>query len=472
MGAKQIIRDHPDAVPGSQNPGYYTKPLWFRVLDKERNGAVRGSQYNLDLILELDDDLRGIRLNRLSGMIEVTQKLPWREPGRVGRLWTEVDDANLIHYVEARYGSFPAAFYGSALLRAADQRGFHPVRDYVSRLQGWDEVPRVDTLLVDYLGAEDTPYVRAVTRKFLLAALHRAFEPGVKFDNILVLAGPQGIGKSTLISRLGMGWYSDSLSLSDMNDKTAAEKLQGVWLMELSEMSGMRKADLEKVKGFLSRQDDKYREAYGRRVSSHPRQCVFAGTTNNTEGYLRDATGNRRFWTVQVTGEGTKEPWDLDQATVDQIWAEAVCLVGEPLTLSPALEREAAEIQRASMEHDDREGLVRAYLEAPIPVGWSGMELTERIDWLRGLPPARYRGQPTETRKLVSNMEIWCECFRNRQQDLTRRDSAEISAILASIGGWERSRELFHSKLYGPQRVYRRIRKAEETTVPLTDVTT
>ena len=240
--------------------------------------------------------------------------------------------------------------------------------------------PRIDTLLIDYFGADDNPYVRAVTRKILCAAVRRINEPGIKFDHILVLNGPQGIGKSTFISKLGMEWYSDSLSISDMNDKTAAEKLQGYWIQEIGELAGIRKADIDKVKAFISRQDDKYRASYGRRVSPHPRQCVFFGTTNAENGFLRDITGNRRFWTVRTPGTGILKPWDLTQDDVDQLWAEALHLAdqGEKLFLSHELEEYARIEQVASMEHDDREGLVADYLDLPLPVNWSELSLYDR----------------------------------------------------------------------------------------------
>ena len=318
---------------------------------------VEDGNRNLSIILEEDEKLRPIRYDLLSDAIELTGDLPWRKISRGGKGWRDADDAHLMNYVETYYGAFSPGHYGPALARAADSRAFHPVRDYIESLPEWDGTPRLETLLPDYLGAEDSPYVRAVTRLTLQAALWRAFHPGTKFDNILVLCGPQGIGKSTLIARLGGPWYSDSLTLLDMNDKTAAEKLQGAWLVEIGEMAGMRKAEIEKVKAFLSRQDDRYRAAYGRRVVSHPRQCVFFGTTNNEGGYLRDVTGNRRFWTVPVTGRSPKKPWDLDPETVGQIWMEAVIrLDGGPLVLPPELERVSETIQREALEQDDRQG--------------------------------------------------------------------------------------------------------------------
>ena len=441
-------------VPEERDPG------WLKYLETDRNGGFANTLYNLNHILDMDEKLQGIRLNELSGCIEVTEALPWRGPAKGGPVWRDSDDANLMFYVETNYGVFSQSFYPPALLRTADKRSFHPVRNYFMGLEPWDETPRVDTLLIDYLGAPDTPYVRAVTARILIAALNRAFHPGLKFDNILVLSGPQGIGKSTLISRLGMEWYSDCLTLSDMNDKTAAEKLQGYWLIEIGEMAGMRKADLEKVKSFLTRQDDKFREAYGRRVASHPRQCVFFGTTNNTEGYLRDVTGNRRFWNVPVTGQGPKKPWELDPETVKQIWAETVARFDESLLLPPELEAEAREAQRAAMEQDDREGLVRDYLKRDLPGNWDDKTVQDRVRWLRDGP-----GDGWIPRDKVSNIEIWCECFGRAREDLTRRESAEITAIMARIEGWERAEGLTKLRHYGPQRVY--VRQVGEETEPL-----
>ena len=185
---------------------------------------------------------------------------------------------------------------------------------------------RVDTLFIDYLGAEDNDYIRAVCRKTLCAAYMRIYHPGIKFDYITVSERDTGHRKIHFISKLGMEWFSDSLTLSDMNDKTAAEKLQGYWIHEIGELAGMKKADLEKVKAFVSRRDDKYRASFGKRVTPHPRQCVFFGTTNSENGYLRDVTGNRRFWNVKVSGKGKYKPWELTQDTVDLVWAEVAIL--------------------------------------------------------------------------------------------------------------------------------------------------
>lgn len=249
----------------------------------------------------------------------------------------------------------------------------------------------MDTLLIDYLGAEDTLYVRAVTRKTLVAAVARILKPGTKHDSILVLNGKQGIGKSTLFSRLGGKWYSDSLSISDMKDKTAPEKLQGYWILELGELAGIKKMDVETVKSFITRTDDKYRPSYGRAVESHPRQCVIVGTTNSDGGFLRDIIGNRRFWPMRVTGSGTKHAREL--TGIDQIWAEALVKYaeGEELYLKGKIAEAAFAEQRDAMENDDREGLVAEYLETLLRR--TGIRWTSTAVWNSSARPTTPRGR-------------------------------------------------------------------------------
>lgn len=283
----------------------------------------------------------------------------------------------------------------------------------------------------------------------------RVYNPGIKFDTMIVLNGAQGIGKSTLIALLGMDWFSDSLALSDMNDKTAAEKLQGYWILEIGELAGMKKADLDKVKAFISRQDDKYRASFGRRVTPHPRQCVFFGTTNSENGYLRDITGNRRFWNVKVNGDGKYKPWKLGNETIKQIWAEVIQIAksGEKLYLDSRLETYAKQEQRKAMEYDEREGLVREYLETLLPSNWESMDIYSRREYLRDKDNTTH---PIGTlrRETVSNMEIWCECFCKYKEDMRPCDSYSISALMVRVDGWERSAQLKRDPIYGRQRVY------------------
>lgn len=428
---------------------------WKKQLQYEKKSMeLKNNLHNLMLILENDENLKGIVFNQLADGMEIRGKVPWPHPAK---FWRDADDAQLICYVDAAYGTFSARNYDIAVTKAVDDRSYHPIREFFETLPDWDGVGRADTLLIDYLGAEDTPYVRAVTRKELCAAYCRVYHPGIKFDSMIVLNGDQGIGKSTLIAKLGGEWYSDSLNLSDMNDKTAAEKLQGYWIMEIGELAGMRKADLDKVKAFISRQDDKYRASFGRRVTPHPRQCVFFGTTNSQNGYLRDITGNRRYWNVKVPGNGKYKPWDMDADTVKQVWAEVMVYAkaGEKLYLPPELEAYAKEEQRAAMERDDREGLVQEYLDMLLPDTWDSMDVYKRRDYVRDADdPMRPDG--SVRRMEVSNMEIWCECFGKAKEDMKPSDSYSIAAIMERMDGWSRTGKAKVLPIYGKQRIYRR----------------
>ena len=203
-----------------------------------RSTVLKNNLHNITLILQNDPQLQNIVFNQQLDGMEIKGDVPWKHPSKY---WRDADDAQLISYVDSHYGTFSQRNYQIAVTKVADDRSYHPIREYLAALPEWDGVPRVDALLIDYLGAEDNSYVRAVTRKTLCAAVRRVQEPGVKFDTMLVLNGPQGIGKSTLISRLAGEWFSDSLNLSDTKDKTAAEKLQGYWILEIGELAGLTK---------------------------------------------------------------------------------------------------------------------------------------------------------------------------------------------------------------------------------------
>ena len=428
---------------------------WKKRLQRNKNGMLENNLHNIRLIMENDPYMKNIVFNQLADGMEIRGAVPWKHPAR---FWRDADDAQLICYIDASYGSFSQRNYDIAVTKAADDRSYHPIKEYFDALPVWDELPRVDTVLIDYLGAQDNDYVRAVTRKALCAAYMRIYHPGIKFDYITVLNGNQGIGKSTLIAKLGMEWFADSLTLSDMNDKTAAEKLQGYWIHEIGEMAGMKKAELEKVKAFVSRQDDKYRASFGRRVTPHPRQCIFFGTTNSEKGYLRDITGNRRFWNVKVTGEGRMKPWNLDQETVDQIWAEVIILsnAGEDLFLDHALEDYARKEQSEAMEQDDREGLVAWYLDMLLPETWDTMDVHQRRDYVQD-PDGPLNVKGTVRRETVSNIEIWCECFGKAKEDIKPADSYAISAMMARFADWSRPETRRRIPIYGLQRLYKKM---------------
>lgn len=425
---------------------------WQSHLELDKAGNIKNTLRNLTIILENDPNLKPLVFNQLLDGMEIKGEVPWKHPSK---FWRDADDAQLISYVDTHYGTFSARNYDIAVTKVADDRSYHPIRSFIDQLPAWDCTQRVDTLLIDYLGAEDTPYVRAVTRKTLCAAIKRVLVPGAKFDSMLVLNGPQGIGKSTLIAKLAGEWFSDSLNLSDTKDKTAAEKLQGYWILEIGELAGLRKAEVETLRSFLTRQNDIYRAAFGKRATPHLRQCIFFGTTNAESGYLRDTTGNRRFWPVMTPGGGSKHSWELSTEDIQQIWAETLEYVkqGEKLYLDASMETLAKAEQREAMESDEREGLVRLYLDTLLPDNWDTMDIFERRNFLNGseFGPSAHVG--TVHRTSVTSMEIWCECFGKERSNLRRNDSNDIIGILKRIG-WVRSESKVRIPLYGPQYIF------------------
>ena len=434
---------------------------WLKQLEYEkRSTVVKNTLRNLLLILNNDEKLKGIVFNQLSDGMEIKGEVPWEHPSR---FWRDADDAQLISYVDLTYGTFSARNYDIAVTKVADDRSYHPIREFLASLPEWDRVPRVDTILVDFLGASDNAYVRAVTRKTLCGAIARVMNPGCKFDTMLVLNGPQGKGKSTLISKLCGEWFNDSLLLNDTKDKTAAEKLQGYWILEIGELAGLKKTEIETLRGFLSRQNDIYRASFGRRATPHPRQCVFIGTTNAENGYLRDTAGNRRFWPVKTPGDAARASWEMTEEEIRQIWAEALVRYkeGEPLHLDNELAGMALKEQQIAMEVDEREGMVRDYLEMPLPERWDKMDIFDRRNYICGSEFGGEREPGVRRRERVCNMEIWCECFGKERGNLKRQDANEISAIMANIEGWKKADNKVRFPIYGIVRGYCRDRETK-----------
>ena len=421
-----------------------------------RSSLLENSVWNLNLILSNDPDFAGFAFNDLAGRIQVTSKLPWDRP--VGNsFWRDADTAQLKSLIDSRYLAFSSRNHDVAFTKIADDRHFHPIRDYLNGLPPWDGVKRVEELFIHYLKTDDTPYVRAVTRKTFAAAVARIYHPGTKFDNVLVLDGEQGIGKSTIVKDLvGSDYYSETLSLADMESKAGAEKLQGVWIAEIGELAGMKKADIERVKAFFSTSDDQYRPSYGKTVESHPRQSVIIATVNGEHGYLRDITGNRRYWVIKSHLERHRMVWQPTEAYRTQFWAEAKAIweSGEKLYLEGDFLDEAEAVQIGAMENDDREGLVRIFLDTLLPENWAAMDMYER----RAFLSERNTGMTakgTVRRSTVCNMEIWCECLNKDPALLSKNESYLLTAIMQHIEGWDRAPRA-HFPIYGRQRGYTR----------------
>lgn len=413
---------------------------------------------NILIILENDPLLKDkLAFDEFANRGLALGSLPWdNREGR--RQWTDVDDAGLRYYLEKTYFITGKDRIFDAVSLCAHKHTINDVKDFLTNLE-WDGIKRLDTLLIDYLGAKDTPYSRAVARKSLAAAVARVMQPGCKYDYMPIFSGPQGIGKSTLLRLLGKRWYSDSLQ--SFEGKEASEMLQGIWINELGELNGLSKSETNAVKQFLSRTEDIYREPYGRRTGCYPRRCVFFGTTNDSE-FLKDKTGNRRFWPLDVGLQpATKNVFKDLEDEVPQIWAEAFVRwqLGEKLYLDGEAEAEAKEQQEIHQESNAKEGIIREFVERRVPIDWGKRSLGERRLYWSG-EFGRNTGEPSEgtvERDRICAAEIWCECFNGDIKYMKRMDALEINGILASMPGWKRHGSTCRFGCYGHQKGYVRL---------------
>lgn len=431
---------------------------WKGKLTANANGTFTSTIDNAFVILTNDPALKGkLCFDEFRVRPVVLGDLPWQRLNtRPSICWGNADDAGLRRYLEKRYGIVSVSKIQDAVELAMLLNKQHPVQDYLNSLT-WDGVPRVETLFIDYLGAADTLYVKEVTKRALIGAVARIYQPGCKHDHALVLVGPQGTMKSTILSKLGGKWFSDSLYT--MVGKDAYEQLIGAWIIELGEMAAMRKTEVEQIKHFISKQVDNYRAAYARRPEEHPRQCAFFGSTNDIE-FLRDATGNRRFWPVVVSTKGRETIKALNQHEIDQVWAEVVDMynAGEHWYLSEEAEAAAREIQEEHTEVNSKIGVVENFLNVLLPEDWDSRELAERLMFWDGGFGEREEG--TVQRKYVCALELWQELFRGDKKAFGQQQARELNGILRAIPEWSTQINGYGGKLYGKQRMF--MRKTED----------
>lgn len=430
------------------------KMEWLADLTRDQKGNIVSSAPNVILILEHDPALRGrIAMNDFVHRVVIKDDLPWRSAER-GEYWSDTDDASLRNYLYSVYGIKGAGIIGDAWSEVAVKYAFHPIKEYLDGLV-WDGRERLETVMIDYLGAEDNVAVRTFTRKILVAAVTRIYHPGTKFDYCVVLVGPQGVGKSYIIKLLGKEWHSDSLMT--VKGKEAYEQLQGAWILEMAELTATKKADTEAVKHFISKSEDTFRVAYGRHNETFKRQCVFFGTTNDYD-FLNDPTGNRRFLPITVSGGGRKNMWeDLTDEEVDQIWAEAKVLFeqGESLALGKEIEEKAQEIQAAHTQENPIAESIRNYLETPVPVNWYDLDIGTRRAYLHMDQPNEKSGKTMKLNKVCAQM-VWEELFQKDISIMTRYDAKEINMIIQHTTGWKRVSSIRFDNSYGTQRGFRR----------------
>ena len=416
---------------------------------------------NIILILRNDKELKfKIFKDIFSSRILVRDGVPWdRKFETPDRIWTDTDDAGLRWYLESNYGITSTNKIIDGVNLIAEENAENKVATRLQSTQ-WDGEKRIETLFIDYLGCEDNIYTREVSEKSLVAAAKRAIYGGIKWDNMPILIGPQGVGKSTFLKILGMEWYNDSLV--NVEGKDACELIQGSWILEMGELSSLRKSEMNLVKNFLSRTDDVFRASYGRRAQKYPRRCAFFGTANDTN-FLRDETGNRRFWPIDCFIHRPKKSIFIDLIEdLEQIWAEA-CELAKDKTYSLVLSKEALEIaikeQDSHSEDNVYKGIILDYLDKKIPKNtWDSMDLFARRTYLNEYESTskQYDESDLILRDRVCAAEIWEEALKMDIRYLKKSDSVEINKILSTLFQWEKVKQASRFGKYGVQRGYKR----------------
>lgn len=415
----------------------------FELDGKRRKKPTRG---NIELILRNDKELKHIKgYNTFAYRYEIDGPLPWDEQTGTRR-WEDNDDAGLRSYLEKKYDIDVKSKAEDALSIVMNERRFSSVLEYLEPLE-WDGVARIETLLQDYLGAEDSAYTREAMKNALVGAVARIYRPGCKMDNALVLIGLQGLGKSTFIRKLARReeWYTDSVNR--FGDKDSMSAIQGKWIVELAELAGMAKAEVEAVKAFISSSSDSFRKAYRRNDKDYQRQSILIGSTNN-ENFIRDATGGRRFWPVKIgIQKRSKDVFkDLDQE-IDQIWAEAkfYFLRGDSWFAQGEFAMLAAEKQRESAELDGYTETIREYLETLLPADWYDNEKwtdDTRAEFFNDTYALYKDVGRTLRRDRVTIIEVGRECLGLPKSRLDVPMSKRIADAMRKIEGWEYRRNV------------------------------
>lgn len=390
----------------------------LRGLDYNEDGTLKNHVTNAILLLNHTKALKGsIASNEFLGDIVQVRDLPGMPViDKVnGDLWSDAHDSWVVAHIHKKHGiELPSARMMHAINNVAAANSFHPVRDYLDAIV-WDGKKRVDTLLIDHLKVEDTLYSRTVTRKTLVAAVARIFSPGIKFDNMLILEGNQGIGKSSFIQSLALGWFTDDVG--DLH-KGTIENMKGKWIGEIGELTQYRKAEVDHIKAFLSRQVDRMREAYGKRSKDFRRHWIMIGSTNDDGGYLKDEE-NRRFWPVRCHRTTFIPPLTVDEAA--QIWAEALAMYrrGESLNLDSQEVIDAAKKEQAARQTD------RDVVE-------------ELAIWLE-YEDSDFDDEPVR-REYVTVAEIW-EGFFEKRGKPDNGERAHIRKLMKLVSGWSNEAE-------------------------------
>jgi predicted P-loop ATPase len=380
--------------------------------DLYSSGLLKKTLINVIHLMDILPDLKDIlSYNQFTRDIEFTRQAPWHvDPMQQSspKVWSDSDAIGLKFYLAAKKElEVNVNMIHEAAVLVSKHNTYHPVKNYLESIQ-WDKKPRVATWLTEYAGVNPSNYTNTVARKVLIAAISRIYKPACKFDHMLILEGKQGIGKSFICSILGKHWYGDPTL--NVQDKDTIDAIRGKWILEVSEMECATRTETQALKAFISRQTDRMRPAYARTTEDFPRQSVFIGTINpESNGYLKDTTGNRRFWPVYCS-EIKIEKLKKD---IDQIWAEALYLFkkGETLYLDDIeIQKEAEQEAESRRTEDPWTDLIRTWVNT--------------------------EGELGEPRKHVTGRAVWEEGLGGAPRNFGRVEQIRISTVLQKELGW------------------------------------
>ncbi|MFZ2588341.1 VapE domain-containing protein [Paucilactobacillus nenjiangensis] len=414
-------------------------------------GVKRGSIYNIKLIMENDENLNNIiAYNEFSEQLVKPRDVPALDMHK--GYWSDSDDVMVRSYIEDKYNLlFSKDNISDAIISMARLTTINPAKERIEAVE-WDGVKRAERYFIDYVGTENNEYTKAITKTWLTGAIARIYNPAVKFEIVPILEGKQGIGKSTVTRNLFPAAFNDSMDGLGTN-KDDYQQLNGSWIIELAELSAMKKTDIAKMKNFISAQTDTYRNSYGKYSVPHPRKCVFIGTTNDRD-YLKDATGERRFYPIRC-GEikPTKNVWRADDNDILQVLAEAKHWydLGEPLYLDKDTLTVAKQYQLEAQAENPMKDTILEYLEIEVPSNWYDLSTSVRRSYVeRMLDNGDIAGwledkliQPTSKLDRTTPREIMTVVFkRDLDRNLSGSSNAEakkIRLVLDNVPGWRRN---------------------------------
>lgn len=469
----QMLENAGETVENSDN--FVEVSALLRHDDKNR---VIVSSQNYATVLENDEAVKvGEKYvyDEFLAAIVPLGELPYIGKVAKGK-WTDTCSFAVKRFIETRYDIRSDRIFPEVFDTVVKAHRIDSLVQAFDALPEWDGVPRLDSVLIDYLGAEDTPYTRAVTLEAFLGAVERVYNPGANHDEMLVLIGGQGICKSTFLKKIAMKkeWHlGEEIPFDD--SKKASELMRGKFIVEINEMTGYTKADANAVKRFLSSDVDVYRPVYARFTEEYGRRCTFWGSTNDDE-FLKDLTGNRRFRPVVCRSHATPEEksrvHDELPKIVPQLWAEAKAIrksiwdvTHEAFRVSEEIEREAAEVAKRHLQTPETTGMILEFASRPVPEDWWKREhgkykwdLTKRREFWENYESGTLSKdiKLVERDRICAN-EIWCELFGKNPGDFKQKDRIAVCAALTKLKGFERSDKNICFAFYGESKGFKRV---------------